>query len=507
MPAGDGPRRGGRMTDPEPPPPPLTQRLDVRPRAGVARPPEPLPRETETPVDATRPLAGLSQRLTASGVSDRTRSVGPPAWPAWAVGAVIATLPLVFVPSRVLLPIPGLGVLTSEALGTLVMLVAGVLVCLVPSTLRRVMRPTPATLLFLLANGAYLAYLAGYVVLAGGDATAGFFLKRAVILLAAYAVAVQADELLRQRRLGRTVLLSSLAMTILLAGFVSVGLRRAGSNPVSVATALASGNLKGYTRPMNQAYAAFATRGGDAEIMIEQIWKNAVGESLAVSAGLLVVCAVVYRPATLRLLAAACGLMAITTLSRSTILAMAFALLWLILSMGGRRRVGNLAAAVALLGIVSIGVLMLSPVDPLELVIDRFGGDRSSESRAGQYTAALSRVPTVQQAIFGSGPLNFYDGLRVHNLTLSSWIEGGLIGLAFVLTQYAAFVSRGVSVFVRRGMLPRVVVAAGALAILGVFRTNFAGGGGYYTPPGSLAVMLFLAMTDPAAGADRRTLN
>ena len=138
------------------------------------------------------------------------------------------------------------------------------------------------------------------------------------------------------------------------------------------------------------------------------------------------------------------------------------------------------------------------------VLTSRFQEDESTESRVTQYTEVMTMSRPVAEHLTGSGANYAVAGHRVHNLILSSWYEGGLIALAAILLQYGALIYRGLAVS-ERGWNG---VALCALLVAGITRTMVAGGGGYYTASGMLAVMTFLVLTDhpffgPAADAGR----
>lgn len=417
----------------------------------------------------------------------------------WATMISIAVLPAYFVPVQVY---------RRETVPLPVLVLAGLFLSVfsVRGSVAATKRLLAAAPLFWVCNAAYLVYLAAASKMLNSDAPPQFFINRLAILAGTFAMAVHVARMAEARLFRERSLQIALLGMAATGAFFAAAARRVGLTPGEFFSLATGGNGWAYARRLQLTLSSFYVDGGASGGETE-VFKNPVGEGLALMA--IVAAAAWPRVAgqfgkTLRFaVLGALTLGVLLTLSRSSALGLfvAYAFLFWRWLMSDSRRAMNLVAMLAI-GVGFIGAMVAtSPETGVDLFRDRVSKDRSIESREMQFVQATTESRSMQEILFGGGPDFVFDKQRVHNLLLSSWIEGGLIALGLVLMQFGSLGWAVLRVVSRNDAFrdERVTLALGMVGVLFLAcgRTMVAGGGGYYTIAGLAGAALFLGCASP----------
>ena len=420
------------------------------------------------------------------------------AWPdrlaTWAYVAIIAAIPLVWVTVKlgpVDLPLP-----------------IALFAALVPPMLFKQSFLSDCLLvlsrgyLFWLANVFYLAYLGIYSAMYESDVSPRYFAGKLLLLAGAFMISVQTVSLVQNDRFARAIRNAGILGLIAFAFFFTWGMRRASISFSQGLSAFTSGQINAYMSTNQRVLSSYQVEGGGTSGSDDvTVLKNVAGEGLAGLAAMVCVATAVRRSRHRmleRLLILLFSIATVLLLSRSAILVLASALLWCVYAFHKRQ----FATVLIVLAILSLGLFLLISLgtfDDAEIIVKRFETDRSIQGRLEQYARVATDRP-AREMLFGSGPnaVGILD-LRIHNLLLSSWVEGGIIALTCVVLQFGVLLmlvirSLMLEPFARANSYALLQFASVSLIISGTLRTMFGGGGGYYTPPGLICLAVALGI-------------
>ena len=354
-------------------------------------------------------------------------------------------------------------------------------------------------------NLLYLFYMAGRSAFFGDETSPGWFLAKGVVLVGAASTAIllrnlSSDPSLPSTRdhspwlpsdpLARLVIVATItAVAALTIGF-SVGLYRSDATLTGTVGQWVGGERWGYMRAIQTALGSYTEMDPRRAMRDLPVYRNSIAEAVAV---LTLISLATDRGRSIagRLLPVAATVVVLFSLSRSALLVWAVGLLFFAASFVSRRsaRLGRWALVVILACVVGWGGWQLLDDTPF---VDRLTTDITQGPRAAQIAKVFQTKLSATEVIIGSGANRFARNHRIHNLLLSSFIEGGLSALLIVIAQYAILVGAGWR-SVTRGS---PAIALIGLLIVGMMRTLVAGGGGYYTTSGMLAVAVFLTLRD-----------
>lgn len=164
-----------------------------------------------------------------------------------------------------------------------------------------------------------------------------------------------------------------------------------------------------------------------------------------------------------------------------------------------RQRTGLLLKGVAAVAIAIAAVAYTQVETPaVDTMSDRFSfEDQSTAARIAQYEAAVQKIE--EHPVIGNGYFEL-DGMPIHNLFLSSWVQGGLAAFLLVLAFYLAVLGRWASVLLmmisypERWLLPIAFEWIAPLPILPLFRVWISGDGGHLFLGEWLALSAFLGV-------------
>ena len=357
--------------------------------------------------------------------------------------------------------------------------------------------------IFWVGTGCYLLYLAAVSIAFGSSTPPGFFADRLLLLLVMFCVTIASGRL-ASRDLLRAAIVKGVALAACLSLLVLAGL--AIQTDGSVGTWWQRTTYEGMTAARGNIWRlfvpAFATAESDSvaqPAVIQQI-----AEAWAVLALLVLASAGPRTRGILWLVTAAFAGGAATVFGRPFLGGLfGVGLVWLfwIWLRSDGRRLTNFAVLVAL----SLGGLVLAFATDVaghrQTLREISAVDLSIETERLDRVTEQTTMQTFGRIVFGSGPDSSDGRSRIDSLLLSSFAEGGLIGVTFVLLQYAGLFFASLLVVTRCSrsleMRNRFASALVAVVIVAVGTTTSRLGGGFYSPAGLLAVAVFLGAATP----------
>jgi len=131
-------------------------------------------------------------------------------------------------------------------------------------------------------------------------------------------------------------------------------------------------------------------------------------------------------------------------------------------------------------------------------VSEKFAGEESYVGRMDQYRQALSQMDDSRYLLFGMGPQHAFDGKRLHNLLIGSWVEGGLVaflGAVIQLVYPFYLMIRWFPQHIRMSSQTRILMGVGwSLVTLVSLRSMVAGAGGYHDLISMVAICVALGI-------------
>lgn len=411
----------------------------------------------------------------------------------------------------VLILLPVAGVPISIA-GIRVPLIAGGLVPLVLFSLFTL--PTSpgaspvfsAGLPFWLGLGVYLAYLGIYAAAVESETSVVFFVGRLGILYASYLVGVCTYQILMAQRLERTLAKAAFAGLLVFVILFSIGSMQAGYTPGTFADAAVSLNISSYMRMGQHAFSVWAPESRETASNVVPVLKNAMAEGTA-SLLILLLIAMILQTGQRTFLntAALFGLAIIMalTLSRSVAISCLCAVMWLSVP-HIHKQILPVLTGVFLLALLSL-IVWMNYHNEFTSSAEAFiaSRERSTDSRIDQIESALRHQHSARYGwLFGDGPFADYGGVRIHNILLSAWVEGGLLAIAAVTAHALPVLLRLLSSLGVVNKLNRrnaILQCGCAIPVLVGLRTLTNGSGGFYSIAGLLAMGCFWGI---CAGSD-----
>ncbi len=409
----------------------------------------------------------------------------------------------------VLLPVASVPISIA---GTRVPLIAGGLVPLILFSLYTL--PTSpgaspvfsAGLPFWLGLAVYLAYLGTYAAAVESETLPVFFAGRFGILYASYLVGVCTYQIYMARSLERTLAKAAVAGLFVFLILFSIGSMQAGYTLATFTDAAASLDISSYMRMGQRAFSVWAPESRQTVSDVAPVLKNAVAEGTA-SLLILLLIAMILQTGQRTLLntATLLGLAIIMalTLSRSVAISCLCAVMWLSVP-HIHKQILPVVTGVLVLALLST-IVWMNYHNEFTSSAEAFmaSRERSTDSRIDQFESALRHQHSNRYGwLFGDGPFAEYGGVRIHNILLSAWVEGGLLAITAVIAHALPVMLRlissaGASHTVYRG---NALMQCGcAIPVLVGLRTLTNGSGGFYSIAGLLAMGCFWGI---CAGSD-----
>ena len=418
--------------------------------------------------------------------------------------ATLATFPIWFVRVPVLgvtLPVPGV-----------LLIAAAIAAMLQKGSLNAAMRTLMAAPLFWLATVCYLLYFALLAVTLEAATPPAFFLKRLVLVGCTFTVAMQCGRLSDSGRLRRVLARAIWPAIFATLAAVWYGLKTSGLSLSLLGEMLLDDDLSPYRSQLGTVLTAVSPRMEspiEAEVTIERL-RVRFGLMWAVLAiGSLLTAEPRHRGVMWLTGSFVAIALAVVSTALTAAISLGVAICWLVwvwLRKSSQRML-NVAAIVGMFLVVGILAVALDPQTSTDFVRDRARVPTELETAELDAATEAAESQPISRLIFGIGPDGVHQRRRFQNLLFSSFIEGGLIGLSFVLLQFVSLLAAA-AVVVSRGSILGVVspevadrrrfaAAAASLLMVALAPTMASTGGGFYAAPGLLAIALFLGAATP----------
>ena len=364
-------------------------------------------------------------------------------------------------------------------------------------------------LLFWGGLSVYLSLLGLSSIVHPSDTTATFFFSRILLLFVAFLMGVCTCEVIREGQFEKIITRSAVAGLLIFLAFFLLSAIQAGFSLSSFVEAALGLNFSQYIRMNEKILSFWAGEEGPSISGSERmpVLKNSLAEGIAILMTFLLI-TIQLQPGKGKLIKTVTltGLVAILflSLSRSAVLYSMVAVLWLLFPLV-QKHIAWFLVAMLLLGLGLVSIALAFP-SYLEIAGAQFqeNRQRSNEIRSEQYLGALRhRHQSRLGLLIGDGLYTGYGGLRIHNMLLSAWVEGGLAATAAIALHYLAILHRIWASMLtenadRRGNL--LIYCGCAIPILVGLRTLTNGGGGFYSVVGLLAMGCFWGICAAGVG-------
>lgn len=397
---------------------------------------------------------------------------------------VLATMPV----SSIAVPIPHLQ-LPLTYFASAIYLITRLRGCRVQDTF---MRP-PGTI-FWAAISTCLVVLLAHSCRDDSVLSPWYFLARMFVLATSVLIAKETSDQWRSAELGHTLTQASLLSIGIILCHLLVGMFVSGVSPSVLFLALQKLDFEQYLWGVEAILSGRTIE--DVAVNTGTVLRNTFAEGILYLIVLMTASTMKHRALKIAIRVFLI-MMLVTLLSRSSLLGLVFVGLWATLPIA-LRRPGLWLLVPAMCVAVELAI---NGSELAQASLHAFSENRSQSNslRIDQYRMALSHHHTsVFHLFFGDGIFVKYTGFRIHNLVLSSWVEGGIVSVIAVLIGYERLARIPIGTLWRafRGSVDHQTFLLCAIPVLAMLKTLTGGGGGFYAPSALISLGLVWGITE-----------